>query len=121
MTDIEKQMTNALAETLSKELQAPAPPPTRPLRAVAPAPLSDQLQAYERVRRELRDRVRREKLKLEHDYNSRRQEMLASHETKLHDTVNDLEQERDNDLAKLEQEFFDKARDIDALATRLGL
>ena len=109
--DLKTSLRSVPRPSLSQPRQAPRMPSV--------STLSDQLMAYERVQVELKDRFRREAMRLEHEYKQRRQSLLADYDVRIHEAVIQLEQRREKELVELGQEFHDKAREMDALLKRL--
>src|SRR3954471_20851021 len=105
--EMEQKLSAAIAADLAKPINEP-----RALRAVAVkqtvATLSEQLASYERVQRELKERLRRETIRFEHEYRQRRQAIIADHDVRIHESITRMEDTREKELQDLAREYHDK-------------
>jgi hypothetical protein len=115
MQDLEKDMEKALDGAIKETARATAT--VRPLNASAS--LTEQWTRLELVERELRERIRRERLTLVHEYERRRLEISSDYEKKIGEEVSKLERARDNELAALTEEVERKVREHELLTKRM--
>lgn len=122
MNDIDHK--DDLRKAIDEAVSVPQPPTDRPpLRQQSPArqsaPLVEQMHAFRQVRAELGERLRREGLRLENEYRSRREALLSSFASRLSETVARVESDRDRELSQLADEFRKQANLVAGLVQQM--
>jgi len=96
------------------------PKPSNLFKALPQPSLTEQANKMDNVADELRRRARGDRMRLNHEYQRRRAEVLMTFEVDSNDAINRLEDMRDRSLKDLAREFDGKLQELDALLTRLG-
>lgn len=121
MNDIDHK--DDLRKAIDEAVDVPHPPTDRPPLRQSPArqsaPLVEQMHAFRQVRVELGERLRREGLRLENEYRSRREALLSSFASRLSETVARIESDRDRELAQLADEFRKQANLVAGLVQQM--
>ena len=109
-------MKNELEAAVEEAINKPSSTPA--LRAVEQS-LTQQWSKLERIESELRDRIRRERLKLVSDYESRVLAIQNDFASKISEEVSRLEKLRDHELHALANQLHDKIHEHELLAKRM--
>ena len=116
------ELENDLEKVMKDLATAESKPPHRP--QVVPAPqreatLTEQLDRMEMIRRQLGEKLKRDKLELQHSYDRKWQATKQEYAQRILDAVTKLEHERDDMLRGLLMEYHAKTREHDALLARM--
>jgi hypothetical protein len=117
--DIHAAVTKALEEDFPPEsLKRPLEfkPPPKP----QPQSLIEQFMQLEKISATMRDRIRRENLRLMADYDRQVASIHADYERQLSDATARLEQERQEALRKNSEETSARLRELDRMTGRLA-
>lgn len=99
--DAEDEMAQAVEQALAQpapEAVAPAAPPPRTNGAAGSTELSlvDQLTRIENINQQLRERIRTERMALQHELENRQRQIRAAFDREAHKAIAELERKRDN-------------------------
>jgi hypothetical protein len=116
------ELENDLEKVMKDLATAESKPPHRP--QVVPAPqreatLTEQLERMEMIRRQLHEKLQRDKMELQHNYDRRWQATKQEYAKRAMEAVTKLEQERDEVLRGIANEYHTKSREHDALLARM--
>ena len=116
MNEIAKSLSDEL-NTEFGELRRPGKPVSIPHKEVS---LADQWTTLEKIDRELRERIRKERISIIAEYDRNVVEIENLYAEKISNTVAAIEQEKKNELRELVDKVSEKLRDHDMLTKRMG-
>lgn len=112
-----ENVSKTIDEAFDKELRAQSRPVVVEKKQ---ATVTEQWAMLEKIDRELRDRIRRERQQIISEYDRNVVELENAYSEKIGNTVAMLEQDKKNELSKLAYDTADKLRNHDLLAKRMG-
>ena len=118
----EPELENELVDSIGKAMEETVrPPPT--LRPVPPKPmgLSDQWTKLQAIDRELRSRIRQEKLMLSAEFDRLLLATNADYDQRIDDAVAKMENERRAAVQALVAQTAEKLREHELLARRMAM
>lgn len=115
-SDMERELVGSIDAATTAIAKAPQ---LRPIEKREPT-ISEQLTKMEQIDRSLRDRIRRELLAMQHDFERRAVELRNDYERRISDAVTALEKQRSAELAQLNDDYNSKAREHELLLKRMG-
>lgn len=106
-------------DTFAAKTSATIPPLIRPALVTPNAPLADQITTYERLRGEMRERVRKQSLTNLADYDRRYMELKTEFDRRMSDEITKIEQARVVAFKALFDEYARAKQDTEALLLRV--
>lgn len=116
MNDLAKSLGDELTTEFG-ELRRPGKPVSIPHKEVS---LADQWTTLEKIDRELRDRIRKERVSIIAEYDRSVVEIENLYAEKISNAIAELEQEKKNELRDLVDRVSVKLREHDLLTKRMG-
>ena len=113
-TDFETEINKAMDHAITK----PAPRTVIP-RKDETTSLTEQWRMSENIRRELKDRLRKEKQKLLTDHDTEWLALRHRYEQRISDTIADMRAELEAEQRRMVEAFQAKSRELDLLAQRV--
>ena len=115
-------MDDSFADEISKALDHDlAKIPPRPVSARKPeaTSLTEQWMLSEKIRRELKERLRKEKQKLLTDHDTAWLALRHRYEQRISDTIADMRAELEAEQRRMVEAYQAKSRELDLLAQRV--
>lgn len=124
--DAENEMAQAVEQALAQSApEAVAPqqqqPASRSNGGSTELSLIDQLGRVEAINQQLRERIRSERMGLQHDLENRQRQIRAAFDREAHKAIAELEHSRDNALRRLNEEYHDRLREYELLLSRMSI
>jgi DNA polymerase II small subunit/DNA polymerase delta subunit B len=113
-TDFEKEIEKVMDSAITKPL-----PRTVSTRKEETTSLSDQWGLSEKIRQELRDRLRKEKTKILTDHDTQWLALRHTYEERISDTIADMRAELAAEQRRLIEAYQEKTRELDLLSKRV--
>lgn len=120
-TEIAKIVDEGTAEVPANVMPRAEMPRTAQFKQVGEPPLLDQVMRMEQIGVQLKNRVRREQLAMQHDFEMNMVSVRNAYERKIHDAITTLEKQRDAELQQLNDQHNAKSRECELIAKRMGI
>jgi hypothetical protein len=115
-TDFEKEIEKVMDHSLTK-LTKPLTPPVRHKEEATS--LAEQWAMSETIRRELKERLRKEKAKILTDHDTEWLALRHRYEQRISDTIADMRAELEAEQRRMVEAYQAKTRELDLLAQRV--
>jgi hypothetical protein len=117
----EDNMAKEFDDILEKDLAKPLKPlGLRPVESKA-VTLMEQWDMHEKIGHELRERLRKEKLKILADHDHQWSQIKHDYAQRISEAVAKLESEREDELRKLVEAYQQRIREVDLLTQRMDV
>lgn len=118
---VEQALAQSAPEAVAPQQQQQQQPASRSNGGSTELSLIDQLGRVEAINQQLRERIRSERMGLQHDLENRQRQIRAAFDREAHKAIAELEHSRDNALRRLNEEYHDRLREYELLLSRMSI